>query len=176
MACHFDACRKRACWSYIGFVFLANIDFFFADGPLQVGQGMAENKTSNRHLASWDSVCIVFILLYRLLKASTMQDDLNATIHLIKRTKLSFSSKAAQCKISKEWRRALSPFSMLCAQKSQLLRTFRTKRVLGRHNNVFVTLWTGSTVPQQSIFRDLEARGRLRDFVFFVRTNKRPKH
>lgn len=53
---------------------------------------MAENKTSNRHLASWASVCNLFILLYRLLKASTMQVGLNVSIHSMKRTKISFSS------------------------------------------------------------------------------------
>ena len=57
---------------------------------------------------------------------------------------------------------------MPCVQKSQLLRTFRTKRGLGRLNNDLVTLWTGSTVPQPSIFRDLEARGRLRTLSFLV--------
>ena len=30
-----------------------------------------------------------------------------------------------------------------------------------------MTLWTGSTVPQPSTFRDLEARARLRDFDLF---------
>ena len=52
---------------------------------------MAENKTSNRHLDSWASVYSLFILLYRLLKALTIQDRLNLSIHSMKRAKLSFS-------------------------------------------------------------------------------------
>ena len=52
---------------------------------------MAENQTSNRHLDSWASVYSLFILLYRLLKALTIQDRLNLSIHSMKRAKLSFS-------------------------------------------------------------------------------------
>ncbi|MEJ6658302.1 MAG: hypothetical protein QNL17_05770, partial [Synechococcus sp. ChSW.bin.154] len=37
------------------------------------------------------------------------------------------------------------------------------------------TLWTGSTVPQPSIFRDFEARERLRDFAFFDTTIWKPR-